>query len=141
MLDQNDDLNLAEFVLPQSMAPPNKVKMHKRANPRYDKFLKGPIQLSWLIAAGKLPGKALVVGMGLWYMAGLTGSKSVKATSALWRTLSISRQAAYRAITALESHGLIEVQRQPGHASVVTISRMLNDCCEGQSNGEEKCTD
>lgn len=141
MADQDDDLNLADYAVPLATAPPASMPSPKPTKHPVGKFLKGPVQLSWLIAAGKLPGKALVVGMGLWYMAGLTGSKSVKATGALWKTLSISRQAAYRAVTVLESHGLIKVQRQPGRASVVTICRMLNDCSEGQSNDGQKETD
>ena len=38
------------------------------------KFLKGPIPLYWLIAASKLPGKALAVGVVIWFRAGLEKS-------------------------------------------------------------------
>lgn len=35
-------------------------------------FLKGPIPLPWLQGAARLPGKALHVGVVLWFLSGLT---------------------------------------------------------------------
>ena len=40
-------------------------------------FVKGPIPLPWLEAAARLPGKSIHAGIALWYVAGLTRSRSV----------------------------------------------------------------
>jgi hypothetical protein len=37
-----------------------------------EKFLKEPIPLEWLVQAACLPGRAVHVGVALWYQAGLT---------------------------------------------------------------------
>ena len=42
-----------------------------------ERFLKGPVPLSWLEAAAHLPGKSLHAGIALWYAAGLNRSASV----------------------------------------------------------------
>lgn len=128
MDDLSDGFNLAEYALSPTLLPPTKLAKTKSVKRAGAKFLKGPVPLPWLIAAGELPGKALVAGMGLWFLSGLTGSKTVKPTGRLWQSLSISRQAAYRAIAALEKRGLIEVKRQPGCAPIVTLYSILEDC-------------
>lgn len=86
-------------------------------------FLKGPIPLPWLVVAGGLPGKALLVAVGIWYLAGLGKRMTVKTTGRLWRELRLTRQAGYRGIKALEKAGLIAVERLPGRATVVTLQR------------------
>lgn len=121
MDDPNNNFDLAEYALSRVSAPPIKTTKFKSSKRAVEKFLKGPVPLIWLIAAGELPGKTMVVGVGLWFLSGLTGSKTVKPTGKLWKSLSISRQAAYRAIAALEKRGLVEVIRQPGCAPVVTL--------------------
>ena len=121
MAGQNDGFNLAEYavttVTVMSAATPQK----RQARQNGEKFLKGPIPLAWLIAAGALPGKSLMVGVGLWFLSGLTGSREIKPTGRLWQFLSISRQAAYRALAALEKRGLIAVRRRPGCAPIVSL--------------------
>ena len=44
-------------------------------------FVKGPIPLEWLSGAAKLPGKALHVGVALWYLYGLRKNHTVKLTT------------------------------------------------------------
>lgn len=121
MVDQENDIKLADYALPVAKVLSGKSPQIKQKRRSGGKFVKGPLPLSWLIAAGKLPGKALVVGVGLWYLSGLTGTKVVKPTGSLWQSMCISRQAAYRSIAALERQGLVEVKRRPGCAPVITL--------------------
>ena len=125
MDDPSDNFNLAEYALPSPPLPPIRLPKTKSAKRKGVKFLKGPVPLPWLIAAGELPGKALVVGVGLWFLSGLTRSGKIKPTGKLWQSLSISRQAAYRALAALEKQGLIEVRRRQGCAPIVTLCLTL----------------
>jgi hypothetical protein len=97
--------------------PPRKPQRHKSA----DKFVKGPIPLAWIDRAASLPGKALAVGMALWFESGCTGERKVKMTLARLQRTGISEGAARRGLRALESVGLVSVFQKPGCASVVTI--------------------
>jgi hypothetical protein len=84
-------------------------------------FPKGPISLAWLAMAAKLPGKALHVGMLLWFLKGLRRSSVVSLTSSWLNTFGVQRVSAYRALQALEGAGLVAVLRQRGKAPVVTL--------------------
>jgi hypothetical protein len=86
-----------------------------------EKFLKGPIPLSWLAYAARLPGKALHVGVVLWFYAGLKHSRTVALPNTTLRSFGVNRNAKYRALTALQNAGLIEVEGQPGCNPRVTL--------------------
>jgi hypothetical protein len=47
-------------------------------------FLCGPVPLPWLRRAATLRGKALAIGIALWFKAGVTKRGEVKATGTLW---------------------------------------------------------
>ena len=93
--------------------------------PRYtsdELFLRGPIQLSWLAAAGHLGGRALHVGVYLWHLAGLQDNLRVKLSTRKLRDMGVrNRQATYQALAALERHGLLLIERYPGRCPVVTL--------------------
>jgi hypothetical protein len=61
--------------IPTSQKPPR----HKRGQ----KFLCGPVPLPWLRWAATLRGKAVAVGIALWFKAGVTKRAEVKATGSL----------------------------------------------------------
>ncbi len=84
-------------------------------------FLKGPIPLSWLTAASRLPGRSLNVGIAIWYLAGLTGSRTVLLSNVAASRFTLDRNAKYRGLEWLEKVGLVEVTRMPGRAPVVSI--------------------
>jgi hypothetical protein len=86
-----------------------------------EKFLKGPVPLAWLARAGQLPGKAVQVGIGLWYLAGLKHTRTVSLSSALLRSFGVDRRAKRRALGWLEQAGLIIVARHPGRNPRVTL--------------------
>ena len=84
-------------------------------------FVKGPIPLPWLEAAARLPGKSIHAGIALWYVAGLTRSRSVPLSNIAGCRFGLDRNAKYRALHWLEGAGLIAVERKLGRAPVVTI--------------------
>lgn len=84
-------------------------------------FLKGPIPMAWLSKAAKLPGKALNVGIAIWWLHGMSKTKPFKLTGKALDQLDISRDAASSALKRLEAQGLIRVQRAPGQRPAVEI--------------------
>lgn len=55
-------------------------------------FIKGPINLEWISKANALPGKAGPIGLGMWYLAGLTGSLSFKTSGQLKKSLPVNEK-------------------------------------------------
>src|SRR5262249_8390095 len=74
-------------------------------------FLKGPIPLWWLQRAAQLPGKALHVGIILWYRTGVTRAASVVLTRARLREFGIHHDTGRRALYALQQAGLVCVEQ------------------------------
>lgn len=85
------------------------------------KFLKGPIPLPWLSRAALLPGKALHVALALWFLSGLTKSRTVRLSKSTLEYFGVKRQASYRSLKALEGVGLIACSRSPGRCPIVTL--------------------
>jgi len=83
-------------------------------------FIKGPLSLAWVRAAALLPGKTLHVGLYLWYLAGLTQSRTVVLSGRV-AELGVSREAKAEALLRLEAAGLVSVVRRPGCAPLVTL--------------------
>lgn len=94
-----------------------------RTEAAQEPFLKGPIPLWWLAAAARLPGKALAVGIAIWYRAGRAKSDTVGGSWRLWAELGVDRSAMYRALRQLEAAGLIVVERSNGKNPVITLVR------------------
>lgn len=85
------------------------------------KFVKGPIPLIWAQTAGRLPGKALQIGIALFYLTGCTKKSTVSLTRNLLEKFGVQEKAYYRALSALEKAGLVKVDREPGKRAKVTI--------------------
>jgi hypothetical protein len=88
-----------------------------------ERFLKGPIPMTWIEAAIVLPGKALAVGMFLWFKAGCVRADTVNITYARLAGHGLSESTARRGLRALESAGLVTIERRAGRALRVTIRR------------------
>ncbi len=88
------------------------------------KFVSGPIPLAWLEIAGRLPGKALHVAVHAWFLAGVQKSRRVRASGALLARMGVRRFSAYRALVALESVGLVTVERHRGRAPAITLKEL-----------------
>lgn len=111
----------SQFALGERPVPPQRPARAPRHQPG-EHFLKGPIPLAWMSRAGQLPGKALHVGIALWYLSGLhRGSPTVALCGAVLATLGVTRTIGYRALKALEDAGLVGVERQPGRYPRVTL--------------------
>lgn len=84
--------------------PSTKVHGSKKL-PRHkpgEHFLKGPIPWKWMTKAANLPGKAIHVGICVWYLAGMNRSATVNLSMARLSELGVSRYAAYRGLRFLD---------------------------------------
>jgi hypothetical protein len=87
----------------------------------HGQYLSGPIPLDWLARAAKINGKALHVGILLWYRKAVTRSYDVTVSGIRLEQFKVSRQAYAKAINQLEGAGLIRVERRVGKKAMVTI--------------------
>lgn len=85
------------------------------------RYLKGPVPWPWIVAAAALPGKALIIGLCLWRLAGATKNRTVVLGNVDLAPFSIDRAAKWRALVALEGAGLVTVARQPNRFPSVTL--------------------
>ena len=88
---------------------------------RKGKFLRGPVPLAWLRRAAELRGKALAVGLALWFLRGVLKRRTVRLTGRTLRRFGIGRKPGYLGLKNLEAAGLARVRRQAGRSPVVTI--------------------
>ncbi len=84
-------------------------------------FIRGPIPLSWLAVAAKLPGKTIHVALALWWLYGMSNGAPLKMTRQALVALNVERDAERAGLIRLESAGLIRVARRPGQRPLVTI--------------------
>jgi DNA-binding MarR family transcriptional regulator len=88
----------------------------------HGRFLRGPVPWAWLASAGRLPGRALHVGLALWLRVGLTNALTVSISlSALAAELGFDRSTASRALATLARAGLVAVQHGAGRNCSVTV--------------------
>ena len=85
------------------------------------KFLRGPVPLAWLARAAAMPGKSLAVGLAIWFEYGITGRKEIVVGRGLLDKLNVNSKAGYRALRALETVGLVSVDRHVGRRPRVKI--------------------
>jgi DNA-binding transcriptional ArsR family regulator len=84
-------------------------------------FIKGPLQVQWLLQARLLGVTALSVGLCLWYLRGLRGTDSVVLSNITVREWGVSPDAKARALRALEKAGLVTIERRGKRSPLVTI--------------------
>jgi hypothetical protein len=90
---------------------------------RKGKFLAGPIPLAWLKRAAQLPGKALAVGLALWFLKRCQNQTTVRLTRRTLERFGVARKPGYNGLQALERAGLVQVRRHVGKSPVVTLCR------------------
>ena len=90
---------------------------------RAGRFLKGPIPMSDIAAAAKLPGKVLAVYLAVRHRADLTRSAAVTLPASLMHELGVDKDALARALRQLEAAGLVTVERKRGRSPVITITQ------------------
>jgi hypothetical protein len=86
-----------------------------------EKFLKGPIPLAWLEQAGRQPGKALHVGVALWFLCGVAGHRTVALSAKVLTSFGLDPRSSHRALASLERVHLVTVQRHRGRQPRVTL--------------------
>ena len=96
-------------------AVPAQPSLHTSCSHRTQPYIR-TLPLEWTILASSLPGKALHVGMVLWFYAGVSKSLTVKLTRSRLRRFRIHPETGRRALKTLEQASLVSVQRQ-GHRS------------------------
>lgn len=117
------DFSPNDFRLPANTkaaeSQPAKVHRHKLKK----KFLRGPVPWDWLSAAAAAQprGKALHVALVIRFLDGFERTGVVVLSPARLWELKVSRHAGYRALAALQSAGLVAVERHQGRAPRVTI--------------------
>jgi hypothetical protein len=84
-------------------------------------FLKGPIPLGWLLAAGRLPHRALHVGLLIWLEAGIRRNRTVTFCLARGEAMGLGAATTRRALRQLAAAGLVCIDRRPGRGLVVTL--------------------
>ena len=115
--------NLKQLTFPGMQKPKDGSDL-KRVNPLkriHGRFLKGPVSMTWLTSASRLPGKTLEVGIALWFLSGLNKDLTVRLSNKLLREFGVDRYAKYRALRIMAESNLISVFQQPGQSPVVTI--------------------
>ena len=73
--------------------------------------MKGPIPLSDIAAAARLPGKSLALFLAVRHQTDLTSQPIITLPARLLTQLGISRSAKARCLKSLEQAGLVEVEQ------------------------------
>ena len=79
------------------------------------------LPVPWLERVAQLPGKALHVGVMLFYLVAIRRSAEVRFSQATLRRFHTSRDASYDALRRMKEAGLVRVAKSPGRSPVVTL--------------------
>lgn len=105
--------------------PLRKIDLGVTVRPKQSKvteyFLRGPVPLSWLQSAAKLPGKAYTLGTLIWWLHGMNQGSSIKVTKRSLERFSISEDAYRDGLQRLKAAGLVSVIRRPGQRAEIHI--------------------
>ncbi len=114
-------LDLERLRITSAVPLKSKQETPKPSVKKAKRFLRGPIPLDWLTQAARQSGKALHVGIALWFLSGLKRSREIALSQSTLNLLGVSRHSGYRGLSKLETAGLISVVRHPGRNPIVTI--------------------
>jgi DNA-binding transcriptional ArsR family regulator len=93
----------------------------RQPSPIRNKFIAGPIDVSWVCQASRLGVKALLVGLALWHLKGLRRDDSFLVSNLMLQEWDIQPDAKRRALGALEKAGLIAIERRGKRSPWVTL--------------------
>jgi DNA-binding transcriptional ArsR family regulator len=102
-------------------ALPAGARAGRRASTIRGKFIAGPVDVSWVCQASRLGVKALLVGLALWHLKGLRRDNSFIVSNLMLQEWGIEPDAKRRALRALETAGLISVERRGKRSPRVTL--------------------
>jgi hypothetical protein len=114
-------MRLPDKYQPEVLSEPSRHRKAAKLLGRSCQFIKGPLPMPWLERAARLPGKALAVGLLLWFLKGMLGDEPITVSTSLIKRFQVGRKAAGRGLTALERAGLIQAYRTAGRLSRVRI--------------------
>ncbi|MCH7914288.1 MAG: hypothetical protein IH856_14815 [Deltaproteobacteria bacterium] len=114
-----------EFGLKTSVQPQYRpVKRQSKVQSPYIRT----IPLSWICRATGLPGKASAVGLVLWYLSGVSKSKTVKLTRLWLSRFGLLPETGRRGLRALERAKLVHVKRSGNKTPRVTLLAVSKAC-------------
>ena len=116
-----DVINVKDLELKIPSINPLKREKVVLQRPRYELFIRGPIDFEWVKKAATLPGKTWLVGTAIWFVVGMAESNTITIQGWIIADLNISRKAFNRALGRLEGIGLISVNRRPGCSPEITL--------------------
>lgn len=93
----------------------------RRVTPVTGRFIAGPIDAAWMIQAAQLGVKTVLVGLFLWYLAGLRRSATFIVSNLVCQEWRISPDAKRRALRKLQKAGLIVVEGRGKRSPRVTL--------------------
>jgi hypothetical protein len=105
-------------------------KSSQRRREQQQREFLAPVPLAWLCKAAPLPGKALAVGLALWFRAGRTKSKRVRMSWSLLAKFEISPHSGRRGLIALERVELVRIARGQGRCPMVTVLDLTSESGE-----------
>ena len=117
----NTSDNSKDQRIPEKRITLNRSTGNWEHKPIHKRFLKGPIPLDWLAAAAQLPGKAINVGLALWWLAGMSKTGVLKLTRQSQIAMNISKDAERDGLRRLQRAGLIEIAARPGQRHSIRI--------------------
>jgi hypothetical protein len=97
------------------------IRRGRQSSPIRDKFIAGPVDVSWVCQASQLGVKALLVGLALWHLKGLRRSNSFELSNLMVREWDVQPDAKSRALRKLEKAGLITIERRGKRSPQVTL--------------------
>jgi DNA-binding transcriptional ArsR family regulator len=106
-----------------------RLRRGRQPSPIRDKFIAGPIDVSWVCQTSRLGVKALLVGLALWHLKGLRRDNSFLVSNLMLQEWGIQPDAKRRALRALEKAGLITVERRGKRSPRVTL--VVGGCVYG----------
>lgn len=110
-----------QLRLPPGAVAPGTGSKRLPRHRRGQRFLRGPIPLSWLSPACRLGGKAVHVALAVWFTAGMKRNREVPVSLSQGSVFGFDRFAGSRGLAALERAGLVSVNRRLGRKPIITI--------------------
>jgi hypothetical protein len=112
---------IAEHLQKQTLQRALQGGTRRGRSPIRDKFIAGPIDVSWVCQASRLGVKALLVGLALWHLKGLRRDNSFLVSNLMLEEWRIQPDAKRGALGALEKAGLIAIERRGKRSPQVTL--------------------
>ena len=97
------------------------IRRGRRVSPVRDKFIAGPVDVSWVVQASRLGVKALLVGLALWHIKGLRKADTFIVSNLMLQDWGVQPDAKRRALRKLEKAGLIRIERRGKRSPQVTL--------------------